>query len=255
MTPAEHCGTPRPPVSMTNIVRYSGASGDFNPLHHDPEFAARAGYDRVVVMGALSGGWAAQHACPPWAGGPRTVSVAYKRPVMLGDRLVLHSRPGGVDVRRDETRVTAVEAANAVGLQSVSGEPLVPPYPFVVEAGAVREFRRAIWADGADRAEVPVTFPVSVTRWRPDGGSSVRDLGFDYRRMLHARSVFRYPEGPLQAGERLEVTEQHGPRTTRRRSTGEVLQVATALWTFRDGATVRAQLEYEMVELPERSTS
>jgi 3-hydroxybutyryl-CoA dehydratase len=247
--------TTREPISMTDIVRYSGASGDFNPLHHDSEFAARAGYDRVVVMGSLSGGWAAHHLSPPWAGGPRTISVAYKRPVMLGDRLVLHDRPGGVDVLREDTRVTTVEVEEAVEVEDVDEAALVPPYPFVVEAGAVREFRRAIWAEDAGRAEVPVTFPVSVTRWRPDGGSSVRDLGFDYRRMLHARSVFRYADGPLRVGERLEVTEHHGPRSTRQRSTGEVLQVGTALWTFWDGPTVRAQLAYEMVELPARSAS
>jgi hypothetical protein len=33
-----------------------------------------------------------------------------------------------------------------------------------------------------------------------------------------------------------------------------VLQVGTALWTFRDGPTVRAQLAYELVELPVRSS-
>ena len=35
------------PISRTDMVRYQGASGDFNPIHHDEEFAKSAGYPSV----------------------------------------------------------------------------------------------------------------------------------------------------------------------------------------------------------------
>ena len=37
--------TPREygPITRTDMVKYQGASGDFNPIHHDEEFARSAG--------------------------------------------------------------------------------------------------------------------------------------------------------------------------------------------------------------------
>jgi acyl dehydratase len=33
------------PVTRTDFVRYQGASGDMNPIHHDETFARAAGYE------------------------------------------------------------------------------------------------------------------------------------------------------------------------------------------------------------------
>lgn len=44
------------PITITDIVRYAGASGDFNPLHHDPAFAKAAGLPSVMAHGMLSAG-------------------------------------------------------------------------------------------------------------------------------------------------------------------------------------------------------
>jgi acyl dehydratase len=65
MTPAEvTVGEELPeqsfgPVSMTDIVRYQGASGDMVPLHHDDEFARAAGFPAAFSVGMLSAGWLA----------------------------------------------------------------------------------------------------------------------------------------------------------------------------------------------------
>ncbi len=45
-----------PRLSRTQIVRYAGASGDFNPIHHDEKFAIRAGNETVFAHGMLSMG-------------------------------------------------------------------------------------------------------------------------------------------------------------------------------------------------------
>ena len=44
------------PINRTDFVRYQGASGDFNPIHHDEEFAKAAGYPSVFSVGMLQAG-------------------------------------------------------------------------------------------------------------------------------------------------------------------------------------------------------
>jgi len=39
------------PITRTHLVRYAGASGDFNPLHHDETFAKAIGMDQVIAHG------------------------------------------------------------------------------------------------------------------------------------------------------------------------------------------------------------
>lgn len=47
------------PITRTHIVRYAGASGDFNPIHHDEVYAQKAGQPSVFAHGMLSAGMAA----------------------------------------------------------------------------------------------------------------------------------------------------------------------------------------------------
>jgi acyl dehydratase len=44
------------PLSRTDFVRYAGAGGDFNPIHHDEPFAQAAGLPQVFGMGMLHAG-------------------------------------------------------------------------------------------------------------------------------------------------------------------------------------------------------
>jgi acyl dehydratase len=43
-------------ITRTQIVMYVGASGDYHPLHHDDDLAARLGYPSVFVPGMLTMG-------------------------------------------------------------------------------------------------------------------------------------------------------------------------------------------------------
>jgi acyl dehydratase len=45
------------PITRTDMVRYAGASGDFNPNHHDEIYAIRAGFDKPFAHGMLQGGY------------------------------------------------------------------------------------------------------------------------------------------------------------------------------------------------------
>ena len=48
------------PVTKTQLVRYAGASGDFNPLHTDDAAAQKAGLKGVIAQGPLIMGFVGQ---------------------------------------------------------------------------------------------------------------------------------------------------------------------------------------------------
>jgi hypothetical protein len=41
------------PITRTHLVRYAGASGDFNPLHYDQTFIKMIGMENVIAHGML----------------------------------------------------------------------------------------------------------------------------------------------------------------------------------------------------------
>lgn len=85
------------PISRTDIVRYAGASGDFNPIHHDQEFAESAGYPSVFSMGMLQAGLLATYATDMF--GPANVrrfTVRFKEQVWPGDELICSGVVSGV---------------------------------------------------------------------------------------------------------------------------------------------------------------
>jgi acyl dehydratase len=47
-------------LTRTDLVRYAGASGDFNPIHHDEEFARMAGNPSVFGHGMLTAAFVAK---------------------------------------------------------------------------------------------------------------------------------------------------------------------------------------------------
>ncbi len=75
-----------PNITRTQIVKYAGASGDFNPIHHDELYAIRAGNDRVFAMGMMSAGFLS-HMITDWVGDGklRKYKVRFGRQVWPGD--------------------------------------------------------------------------------------------------------------------------------------------------------------------------
>ena len=95
------------PISRTDMVRYQGASGDFNPIHHDDDFAQSAGYPSAFSVGMLQAGILASYATD-WLG-PRNVrrfGVQFREQVWPGDRLVCS---GHVVSRDDAARTVDLE--------------------------------------------------------------------------------------------------------------------------------------------------
>jgi len=78
-----------PALTRTDFVRYQGASGDMNPIHHDEEYARSAGYPSVFSVGMLQAGLLATYATDLL--GPdnvRRFSISFREQVWPGDVLV-----------------------------------------------------------------------------------------------------------------------------------------------------------------------
>ena len=75
------------PVTRADLVRYAGASGDFNPIHWNERVATEVGLPGVLAPGMLTMALAAR-AVTVWAGDPSALveyHVRFGRPVVVPD--------------------------------------------------------------------------------------------------------------------------------------------------------------------------
>ncbi len=81
-------------VRRDDLVRYAGASGDFNPIHYSDRVATDMGLPGVIAHGMLTMALAAR-AVSEWAGGPDQV-VSFT--VRFTSMVVVPDDDDGVDV-------------------------------------------------------------------------------------------------------------------------------------------------------------
>ncbi len=81
------------PLTRTDFVRYQGASGDFNPIHHDETFAKSAGFPTVFSVGMLQAGLLATY-CTDLLGptNVRRFRVQFREQVWPDDTLTASGR-------------------------------------------------------------------------------------------------------------------------------------------------------------------
>src|SRR5512137_3103794 len=78
------------PVTRADLVRYAGASGDFNPLHHDSDHARAAGLPDVIAHGMFTAGLVGAELARRWgAEAMVTYHARFTSPVLPGDVLTL----------------------------------------------------------------------------------------------------------------------------------------------------------------------
>lgn len=84
-------GSELPTVEMTSTlttsVLYAGASGDMNPLHFDPEFAAKVSPTGDVIAHGMFSMGLASRVLTEWAGSPdavRSLEVRFTKPWPVG---------------------------------------------------------------------------------------------------------------------------------------------------------------------------
>jgi acyl dehydratase len=74
-------------LTRADLVRYAGASGDFNPIHWSDRVASSVGLPGVIAHGMLTMALAGR-AVEDWAGGRDRVleyTVRFSRPVVVPD--------------------------------------------------------------------------------------------------------------------------------------------------------------------------
>src|SRR5258706_7948854 len=78
------------PLHLAALVRYAGASADFQPLHFDAAFAKSAGFPQPIVHGMLSGGLIGTY-LSDWVGvaAVRRIRVRFHQPVPMGAMVVV----------------------------------------------------------------------------------------------------------------------------------------------------------------------
>ncbi|MFZ4893848.1 MaoC family dehydratase [Plantibacter sp. Mn2098] len=98
-------------LSRDSLVRYAGASGDFNPIHYRDDVATSVGLPGVLAHGMLTMGLAVQPVVD-WIGDPAKVldyQVRFTRPVLVdaqsGATLHISAKAGKVDADAGTARI------------------------------------------------------------------------------------------------------------------------------------------------------
>jgi acyl dehydratase len=81
------------PITKMQLVKYAGASGDYNLIHTDDETARTVGLEGVIAHGMLSMAFLGEYLC--WLAGPesiRRLSVRFNEMVRPGDILTCRGR-------------------------------------------------------------------------------------------------------------------------------------------------------------------
>jgi acyl dehydratase len=110
-------------LTRTDLVRYAGASGDFNPIHHDETFARAAGNPTVFGHGMLTAGLVARCITDfVGAGNLRRYKVRFATRVWPGDTITCAGRVTKRYEDAGETRIDGeVTATTQRGETAVTG--------------------------------------------------------------------------------------------------------------------------------------
>ena len=112
-----------PALTRTMFVKYAGASGDFNPMHHDDTIASQVGNPSVFGHGMLTMGLAAR-VVKDWFGPEsiRRFQVRFAKQVWPGDVLTCTAT---VSATREENGEQLVDldltVANQNGDKAITG--------------------------------------------------------------------------------------------------------------------------------------
>lgn len=98
-------------LTRDSLVRYAGASGDFNPIHYRDDFAKSVGLDGVLAHGMLTMGVAVQ-VVADWIQDPGKIvdyGVRFTKPVFVdakdGAVVVITGKVGNIDTETNQVRI------------------------------------------------------------------------------------------------------------------------------------------------------
>jgi acyl dehydratase len=116
-----------PTITHANLVRYAGASGDFNPIHNDKDFAIANGLDGTIAhgmfvmaqIGRFITNWVDQNQI-------RFFGVKFKAMTKLGENLTCKGTVKKKKEENGEKLITVtVEAMNEAGEVKAGGDLII----------------------------------------------------------------------------------------------------------------------------------
>lgn len=112
-------------LTRDNLVRYAGASGDFNPIHYRDDVAVSVGLPGVLAHGMLTMGLAVQPVSN-WVGDPARIvdyQVRFTRPVLVdgqtGADVTVTATVGALE---DENKVARIDLTAKFNDETVLGK-------------------------------------------------------------------------------------------------------------------------------------
>jgi acyl dehydratase len=112
-------------LTRDNLVRYAGASGDFNPIHYRDDIAQSVGLPGVLAHGMLTMGLAVQPVSN-WVGDPARIvdyQVRFTRPVLVdgetGADVTVTATVGALE---EETQVARIDLTAKFNDETVLGK-------------------------------------------------------------------------------------------------------------------------------------
>lgn len=126
MRPGEELPSQRFRVRRVDLVRYAGASGDFNPIHWSDRVATAVGLPGVIAHGMYTMALAAR-ALDTWAGAPgrvRELGCKFTKPVVVpDDEDGVEVEVRGTVAAVDDDGTIAVKLEVTCGAEKVLGMP------------------------------------------------------------------------------------------------------------------------------------
>jgi acyl dehydratase len=177
-------------VTAETIREFVRASGDDNPLHSDPAFAAGTRFGRVIAPGMLTGSFVSS-VIGTRLPGPGTIYLSqdfrFLRPVYVGDRVtarveVIERLP---ERRRLRLRTTC---RNEDGDLLLEGEAWVLPSPTRIEYAE----RRSVPFGSPTLALAPAALAVQVMSWWVTSGIALAAQAM----RMNPYSMAAAPPGP-----------------------------------------------------------
>lgn len=112
-------------LTRDNLVRYAGASGDFNPIHYRDDVATSVGLPGVLAHGMLTMGLAVQPVSN-WVGDPARIvdyQVRFTRPVLVdgatGADVTIKATVGALE---DESKIARIDLTATFNDETVLGK-------------------------------------------------------------------------------------------------------------------------------------
>ena len=113
-------------ITSENIKEYAYASGDFNPIHIDPEFAANSRFGSIIAHGMMIAASISEMMTVSfrqmWLKGGR-LKIRFNSPVRAGDKITTSGYVKTINEVDDVQKIIcSVAVCNQNGENAISGE-------------------------------------------------------------------------------------------------------------------------------------